>query len=63
MAVSPRYLEPAVREDLTRRMVFVAGARQVGKTPGSAHLDGNAAALPRPIAGVRCCVNMQHVRP
>lgn len=27
-----RYLEPAVREDLARKMVFVAGPRQVGKT-------------------------------
>jgi len=27
-----RYLEPQVRQDLRRKMVFVAGARQVGKT-------------------------------
>ena len=27
-----RYLEPAVREDLDQKMVFVAGPRQVGKT-------------------------------
>jgi predicted AAA+ superfamily ATPase len=40
MAVSPRYLEPAVREDLTRRMVFVAGARQVGKTTMARRLPG-----------------------
>lgn len=32
MAVSPRYLAPQVREDLERKMVFVAGPRQVGKT-------------------------------
>jgi hypothetical protein len=31
MAVT-RYLEPAVREDLDRKMVFLAGPRQVGKT-------------------------------
>ncbi|MGH7267942.1 MAG: ATP-binding protein [Candidatus Rokuibacteriota bacterium] len=28
----PRYLEPQVRRDLARKMVFVAGPRQVGKT-------------------------------
>jgi predicted AAA+ superfamily ATPase len=28
----PRYLERPVREDLARKMVFVAGPRQVGKT-------------------------------
>ncbi len=27
-----RYLEPSIREDLARKMVFVAGPRQVGKT-------------------------------
>jgi predicted AAA+ superfamily ATPase len=27
-----RYLEPAIREDLDQRMVFLAGPRQVGKT-------------------------------
>ena len=27
-----RYLEPQVRQDLTEKMVFIAGARQVGKT-------------------------------
>ena len=27
-----RYLEPAIREDLAQRMVFIAGPRQVGKT-------------------------------
>ena len=27
-----RYLEPSVRDDLAEKMVFVAGARQVGKT-------------------------------
>ena len=32
MAVSPRYLAPQVREDLERKMVFLAGPRQVGKT-------------------------------
>ena len=32
MAVRPRYLEAQVRQDLRRKMVFVAGPRQVGKT-------------------------------
>src|SRR3989304_8080538 len=30
--VRSRYLEPAIREDLSGKMVFVAGPRQVGKT-------------------------------
>ena len=32
MAGLTRYLSVQVTEDLTRRMVFVAGPRQVGKT-------------------------------
>ena len=32
MAIRSRYLEPQVRRDLARKMVFVAGPRQVGKT-------------------------------
>lgn len=32
MAALPRYLLPQVRSDLARKMVFVAGPRQVGKT-------------------------------
>ena len=28
----PRYLEDPIREDLTNRMVFIGGPRQVGKT-------------------------------
>ncbi len=32
MVFRPRYLEPQVRRDLSRKMVFVAGPRQVGKT-------------------------------
>src|ERR1017187_8670267 len=32
MAIFHRYLEPQVRQDLARKMVFVAGSRQVGKT-------------------------------
>ena len=32
MADRPRYLAPQVRRDLARKMVFVAGPRQVGKT-------------------------------
>ena len=31
-AVISRYLEGAVRRDLARKMVFVGGPRQVGKT-------------------------------
>ena len=29
---SPRYLEPAAREDLAEKMLFIGGPRQVGKT-------------------------------
>ena len=29
---APRYLRPQIEQDLTRKMVFVAGPRQVGKT-------------------------------
>ena len=32
MAVRPRYLATQVERDLARKMVFVAGPRQVGKT-------------------------------
>jgi predicted AAA+ superfamily ATPase len=32
MASRARYLAPQVRRDLERKMVFVAGPRQVGKT-------------------------------
>ncbi len=32
MPIRSRYLEPQVRRDLQRKMVFVAGPRQVGKT-------------------------------
>jgi hypothetical protein len=38
-----RYLEPAVRQDLRRRMVFVAGPRQVGKTTLARRLVGRRA--------------------
>ena len=30
--IIPRYNEEAVKKDLSRKMVFVAGSRQVGKT-------------------------------
>jgi predicted AAA+ superfamily ATPase len=36
----PRYLTPQVRRDLERKMVFVAGARQVGKTTLARALRG-----------------------
>ena len=32
MDAHPRYLTPQVRADLQRKMVFLAGPRQVGKT-------------------------------
>ena len=40
MAATPRYLESAIRQDLAGRMVFVAGARQVGKTTLARSLPG-----------------------
>ena len=35
-----RYLVPQVRRDLARKMVFVAGPRQVGKTTLARSLPG-----------------------
>lgn len=32
MATKPRYLATQIQADLKRKMVFVAGPRQVGKT-------------------------------
>ena len=43
MAARPRYLDPQVRHDLARKMVFVAGPRQVGKTTLARSLPGAAA--------------------
>lgn len=40
MRSRPRYLLPQVRADLARRMVFVAGPRQVGKTTLALSLPG-----------------------
>jgi hypothetical protein len=40
VALRTRYLEPQVRRDLRRKMVFVAGARQVGKTTLARRLLG-----------------------
>ncbi len=40
MAPKPRYLEPQVRRDLARKMVFVGGPRQVGKTTLARRLLG-----------------------
>ncbi len=40
MADRARYLDTQVRQDLERRMVFVAGARQVGKTTFARSLPG-----------------------
>ena len=43
MAVRVRYLEEQVRRDLRRKMVFVAGPRQVGKTTLAKRLLGRRA--------------------
>lgn len=40
MAPSRRYLLPQVQQDLTRKMVFLAGPRQVGKTTLALSLPG-----------------------
>ena len=40
---TPRYLESAVRDGLKRKMVFVAGPRQVGKTTLALRLLGERA--------------------
>ncbi len=40
MAERRRYLEPQIRQDLARKMVFVAGPRQVGKTTVAKRLLG-----------------------
>lgn len=45
MANLPRYLQPQVRRDLARKMVFVAGPRQVGKTTLARALDRGAGYL------------------
>ena len=43
MAALPRYLLPQLRKDLARKMVFVAGPRQVGKTTLARSLPGSKA--------------------
>ena len=43
MDTFPRYLSPQVRADLQRKMVFVAGPRQVGKTTLAQSLPGASA--------------------
>ena len=43
MAEQHRYLESQVRQDLARKMVFIAGPRQVGKTTLALSLPGAAA--------------------
>lgn len=43
MAVDRRYLVPQVRQDLARKMVLIAGPRQVGKTTLALSLPGAAA--------------------
>jgi uncharacterized protein len=42
MTVTPRYLLAQIRQDLKRKMVFVAGPRQVGKTTLTRSLPGAA---------------------
>jgi len=42
VATTRRYLEAQIRRDLTRKMVFVAGPRQVGKTTLARRLPGAA---------------------
>ena len=37
----PRYLEDPIREDLTNKMVFIGGPRQVGKTTLARRIAGN----------------------
>jgi hypothetical protein len=41
--MQPRYLHTQIRQDLDRKMVFVAGPRQVGKTTLALSLPGAAA--------------------
>ena len=43
MSIQPRYLTAQVRDDLARKMVFVAGPRQVGKTTLALGLPGGRA--------------------
>ena len=43
MAIRRRYLVPQLRHDLLKKMVFVAGPRQVGKTTLAKGLPGGAA--------------------
>ena len=43
MAALTRYLVPQVRQDLAKKMVFVAGPRQVGKTTLAQRLPGGTA--------------------
>ncbi|MBI1951003.1 MAG: hypothetical protein HYS34_06545, partial [Acidobacteria bacterium] len=40
MRTLPRYLAPQVKRDLKRKMVFVAGPRQLGKTTLARALPG-----------------------
>src|SRR6185503_11013595 len=40
MAAKSRYLAPQLRRDLAKKMVFVAGPRQVGKTTLALRLPG-----------------------
>ena len=42
MSAAARYLAPQVRRDLERKMVFVSGPRQVGKTTLARSVPGAA---------------------
>lgn len=42
MSTLPRYLTPLIREDLSKKMVFLGGPRQVGKTTLAQTLLGNS---------------------
>jgi hypothetical protein len=52
MHMQKRYLHDQVQEDLERKMVFVAGPRQVGKTTFGLSLPG--AESGRPLVAVEC---------
>ena len=43
MGIRDRYLEPAITPVLPRKMVFIGGPRQVGKTPLALSLIGKGA--------------------
>ena len=60
-----RYLEPQVRQDLKRKMVFVGGPRQVGKTTLARNLLGKSSAglMNWDVAAQRALILQQHFPP